>query len=103
MTDTGPVMTFGRNDWRSEAGQVTVWPGIATVAYLGEQVPDFGNPFVPTPRQQRAKYAGVQGFGAIVLMVRQIDATNPAFDPASTRPIHRSGLSLGSWGESRGY
>jgi hypothetical protein len=34
---------------------MTVGPGIATMAYLSEQVPDFGNAFGPTPRQQSAE------------------------------------------------
>jgi hypothetical protein len=38
-----------------ETRQMTEGPGIATVAYLGEQVPDFGNAFGPSPLKQNAE------------------------------------------------
>ena len=34
---------------------MTEGPGMATMAYLGEQVPDFGNAFGPPPFQQNAE------------------------------------------------
>ena len=55
------------------------------MACLGEQVPDFGNAFGPPPFQQNAEIRrGGRGWRHCV-DVRQIDATNPTFDPSATK------------------
>ncbi len=46
---------------------MTEGPCVAAIAYLGEQVPDFGNAFGQSRASKAPKYVGVQGFDAIVL------------------------------------
>ena len=46
---------------------MTEGPGIAAMAYLSEQMPDFGNAFGPPSLQKTPKNAGLEGVDAIVL------------------------------------
>ena len=59
---------------------------IATMAYLGEQVPDFGNAFGPPRRSSRTSEIRRGGSSwRHCVAVRQIDATDPLFDPSATK------------------
>ena len=62
---------------------MTEGPGIATMAYLGEQVPDFGNAFGPPPLQQNAEICRGGRRRRHCVAVRQIDATDPPFNPSA--------------------
>ncbi len=75
---------------------MAVGPGIAAMANLSEQVPDFGNAFSPTPRQQSAEIRWGARIWRHGVAIRQIDATDPTFDPSATKTELASDLPDGT-------
>ena len=63
---------------------MTEGPGIATMAYLGEQVPDFGMPSAQRRSNRAPKYAGVEALTPLCCVL-QFDPTDPAFNPSATK------------------
>jgi hypothetical protein len=64
---------------------VTERSRVAAIAYLGEQMPDFGDAFGPKPCQQRAEMRQRAGLLLHRAEVRQFDAADPTLHPSKTK------------------